>query len=410
MNALPDALLELDRKVVSAARSIRVLSTLRWPEGTREHFLASWEAGSPALPPTPTAEPHLGASGDLRELARSADAHGGPVADLIAATARSYALAGDLLGAMGTPEFVRIGRELYGHPSDVLYEGGATHREAAEELLALTEGAPAPPETAANLDSEQAAEWMRTEIAEIFGAGEGPRVELDPGLNALAAAGSIRVRLRANTRWSLLQLRQLIEHEVRVHSATKLTGKAQPLGVLGLSSPRTTQTQEGLATLAELMTDTMDLRRLRRIALRVRAIDAASDGADLIEVAQVFADAGQTREEAAASALRIFRGGIPQGGSFFLKDVVYLAGLLSAQTFLLKAFRTGRHRLVRVLFAGRMTLSDTLSLEPLVADGVLREPTTLPHWVAEPSHLAVQLALSAFHRRRDLSAVSLHEL
>ena len=41
---------------------------------------------------------------------------------------------------------------------------------------------------------------------------------------------------------------------------------------MSLGSPRTTKTQEGLATFAELITSSIDLARLRRIALRIPAV------------------------------------------------------------------------------------------------------------------------------------------
>ena len=110
-------------------------------------------------------------------------------------------------------------------------------------------------------------------------------------------------------------LRQLLEHEALVHSATKRNGRAQPLLTsLGLSAPRTTATQEGLATLAELITDTMDLVRLRRIALRIKGLDAGLSGADFLQVFDIFRQGGQPDAEAFRSAARIFRGGDVRGG------------------------------------------------------------------------------------------------
>ena len=60
------------------------------------------------------------------------------------------------------------------------------------------------------------------------------------------------------------------EHEAFIHTLTSLNGRHQPhLKVLGLGAPRTTRTQEGLATFAEIITGAIDISRLRRIALRV---------------------------------------------------------------------------------------------------------------------------------------------
>ena len=61
-------------------------------------------------------------------------------------------------------------------------------------------------------------------------------------------------------------LEQLLEHEAHVHAATMHNGKRQAnLRLLSLGAPRTTRTQEGIAVLAELMTLSLDIIRLRRI-------------------------------------------------------------------------------------------------------------------------------------------------
>ncbi|MFT7519086.1 MAG: hypothetical protein ACI9MC_001226 [Kiritimatiellia bacterium] len=405
---LSEPLLELDRATVKLAKKVRVLSTLKWPLGTRDRFVTSWERGDPVLPERAVGPDLSDLARQLRHIAGNAVAEH-PAHMLVSNTASSYARAADLLGAMGTPDFSEVGRELYGHPDDSVYPGGASHLETAQHLLAATEGLATAPNNEDRLSDEHAAEWMREHIAQVFDK-DGPVVQIDPELDALAAAGAIRVRLRGGARFSPTKLRQLLEHEVYVHSGTKYNGKAQPLGVLAMSSPRTTATQEGLATLAELLTDTMDLRRLRRIALRVVGLAGALDGADLVQTAQIFLDGGQSRNEAAASALRLFRGGDPKGKIVFLKDVVYLAGLLSVETFLLKAFQTKRHTLPSALFAGRMTVQDAIALEPLIQAGVLRHPIVVPRWISNPSSLAAQLALSTFHKRRDLATVRLDQL
>ena len=79
-----------------------------------------------------------------------------------------------------------------------------------------------------------------------------------------------------------------------MHSLTALNGREQPvLGSLALSSPRTTATQEGLATFAEQITGNIDIERMKRVSLRIEAIAMALDGADFIEVFRYFLDAGQ---------------------------------------------------------------------------------------------------------------------
>ncbi len=155
-------------------------------------------------------------------------------------------------------------------------------------------------------------------------------VELDPNLIAKAAAGPTRIRLRSNTGFSEYDRHQLLEHEAFVHSLTALNGREQPyFKSLARNSPRITATQEGVATFAELITGAIDIERLKRISLRIVAIDKALNGADFLEVFEFFLEAGQNETDSFSSTQRVFRGVPVTGGAAFTKDTVYLHGLLS---------------------------------------------------------------------------------
>jgi uncharacterized protein (TIGR02421 family) len=233
-------------------------------------------------------------------------------------------------------------------------------------------------------------------------------VVLDPGLSSKATAGSRRIRLRDGILFSELDLNQLLHHEAFVHTATILNGRRQKnLKCLGLGSPRTTRTQEGIAALAELATLSIDINRLRRLALRVRAVKAALDGADFIEVFRIFIDAGQSEEDGYKSAQRIFRGGDVRGRIVFTKDAAYLGGLLEVHTFLRKVIQENRPELVHHLFAGRLTLGDAVELAPFFESGYLSGPTYLPPWASDLRRLAAMLTYSAFVGRISLERVVL---
>lgn len=180
------------------------------------------------------------------------------------------------------------------------------------------------PPTVADIPVEVFAERLQKSIDEFF-VDDKVEVVIDPGLSSKAIAGSNRVRLRAGALYSELDLNQLLEHEAHIHAAKMHNGKRQTnLQLLSLGSPRTTRTQEGLAVIAELMTLSLDNVRLRRIALRVKAIAMALDGADFIEVFKSFLDAGQSEEESYQSTVRCFRGGDVRGTTVFTKDTVTL--------------------------------------------------------------------------------------
>jgi hypothetical protein len=174
-----------------------------------------------------------------------------------------------------------------------------------------------------------------------------------------------------------------------------------------LGAPRTTATQEGLATFAELITDAMDLARLRRIALRVRAVHLAEEGADFVEVFRHVHEAGQSEQESVHTTLRIFRGADPNGGSPFTKDVVYLRGLIAVSTFLRLAIAQVRPDLVFRLFAGRLALGDVLALDEAFAEGDISEARYVPAWAKNIQALAAFLSLSALLQHVDLCTLSL---
>lgn len=328
-------------------------------------------------------------------------------------SAGSYRAAALMLEHAGTPSFLELSRSLYGKPDDPLPGAHATHLEAADQLLAATEKLAAAGldiDPGADIPSEEAAAWMRERLATFFDR-HAVEVVVDPDLGAKATAGARRLRLRGNTLFSELDLHQLVEHEAFVHTATALSGREQPvLTMLGLGAPRTTLTQEGLATVAELATRSIDLARLRRIALRIRAIHLAIEGADFVEVFRFFLERGQSEDESARSAMRVFRGGDVRGRWVFTKDVVYLQGLVAVHTFLRKAIADHRPFLIERLFAGRMVLSDVFLLEEAFAEGLVAPPLYVPAWARNVRSLAAYLAFTAVAYSIDLGAIELEEI
>ena len=130
-------------------------------------------------------------------------------------------------------------------------------------------------------DAVMAAETVRDALQhdiDAFFTDHTTTVELDPALIAKAAASSTRIRLRTNTGFSEYDRHQLLVHEAFVHTLTGINGREQPLlKSMIRSAPRTTATQEGLATFAELISGAMDIERMKRISLRIVAIDMLAD-------------------------------------------------------------------------------------------------------------------------------------
>lgn len=408
--AISDKAKELDAALCKVAPGIKILTELSWPETIIERFLESWRRGEPELPNIEyqRAGRYEAMRLELERIAKAADRQD-PIGAYIGATADSYATAARMLDVCGTTEFLDLSRELYGDPYDRLPGTRLTHFEAARQLLEVT----GPLRQACRDEGYLVcitAEAVKKEIDARTGPffqEYKPEVVIDANLASKAAASATRIRLRARTSFTESDIDQLIEHEAFVHSATAINGGFQPLKSLALAAPRTTATQEGLATMAELITGAMDLSRLRRLALRIGAVKHAMEGADFVEVFRFFLRAGQNEDESVRSAMRVFRGGDPKGRIAFTKDVVYLHGLIGVHTFLRRAIADGRIELVPRLFAGRLTASDVLKLEPAFDEGDLQPGRFITHWAADPRRLAAHVSFSLILNRIALSNVEL---
>jgi uncharacterized protein (TIGR02421 family) len=361
--------------------------------------LQDWHRGNPKLPDFKPDCPDLHANVlELDAIIGQCD-QSDPVEKYLAETAHSYADAARMLMAVGTPDFTRFSTQIYGRPDMVYKFQGMSSVDAARFFLQVTDdllGNHHVQPTEFDISSADFAGWLRTACDEFF-AHDTVEVVIDQKMSSKALAGATRIRVRDSALFSQLDKDQLLYHEAFVHTATQLNGKKQlNLKSLGLGAPRTTRTQEGIAVLAELITNSMDIHRLRRIALRVIAIKMALDGADFIEVFKYFLNAGQSEEESVRSAQRIFRSGDTKGGIVFTKDAVYLQGLIEVHTFLRAAIRDNKPNLVRNLFAGRLTAGDALRLSPLFESGWLLPPVYMPVWASDLRRLAALLAYSAF--------------
>lgn len=405
-----ERLRDQDARVVATCRGIRLLGSLSWPSDVVEGFLAAHRRGATTLPDASAEALDLHEPRDaLAALKRELDS-GDPMGRYLDETAGSYALAARMLEVPGTREFHDLSTVLYGRPEDTLPGSSTTHLRAAEHLLEATE-ALAHAGLATDPTFVLSAQAARTRLLERLDAFFGPgvvEVEIDDALTSKAAAGSRRVRIRGRTGFSEAEIDQLVEHEAFVHTATALNGRAQPvLTALSLGAPRTTFTQEGLATVAELVTRTIDVGRLRRIALRIRAIQHAIEGADFVEVFRFLVEAGQSEDESVRSTMRVFRGGDVRGRWVFTKDVVYLQGLFAVHTFLRKSIATRHGALVARLFAGRMRLGDEQLLEEAFEAGHVAAPRYLPAWAKNLPALAAYLAFTSVAYSVDLDRVAI---
>ncbi|MBT8132405.1 MAG: flavohemoglobin expression-modulating QEGLA motif protein [Gammaproteobacteria bacterium] len=400
MNAkMLTSLSELDSRLVKLASGLKLLSQLSWSSQVQQQFFDARQKGQRRLPQvTYEIEPQSGRIDGLKAIQSEVDT-GHPLGQYLYATAQSYISVSRLLENAGSPRMTPYSLELYGRPGDSLAGGKVTNLDAARHFLQvateyhhdfhLNESDYCLP--AALVQAE-----MQKRLNEVF-THHKVEVVVAPGLVSKAAAGANRVRLRDGTCFSEFDLEQLLQHEAFVHSLTAINGREQPhFSSMGLGAPRTTATQEGLATFSELITGAIDISRLERIALRIVAIDMALNGADFIEVFEYFVSKSQSETESFNSAMRVFRGAPTGGGSAFTKDTVYLHGLMEIHTFFRWCMSHQKLTLARQLFAGRMTISDVIALQPFFEEETLKSPLYLPPWMGRGTALSAYLAFSVF--------------
>jgi uncharacterized protein (TIGR02421 family) len=403
-------LVDLDAELLQLADPILVLRYLNWPDSIEETFLENWRAGRPALPAITLCIPDW-----TREIAALEDfvrRCGGddPILQILRRTATSYDQAARMLMSAGTSEFTERSIHLYGRPDDVYETQTFTGVDAAKFLLEKTDHlirGSYVVTTQADLPADQFADRLRKAVDGYF-VDDHVEVVVDSDLSSKAIAGTTRIRVRGTALFTELDFDQLFQHEVLVHLATAINGRRQTnLKSLGLGAARTTRTQEGLAVFAEMVTRSMDINRLRRLALRIGALKRALDGADFIDCFKFFLEAGQDERESYKSAQRVFRGGDVRGRIAFTKDSAYLKGVMETHVLMNVAIRDNQPLIVERLFAGRLTMSDTITLAPYFDSGFLERPHYVPPWARDTRRLAASLAYSSFMMNVNIEAVTL---
>ena len=403
----------LDARLVAAVRGIRLLESVSWPAQAQEDFLAAWKIGRIHLPKIEYPRGDYGAIRTELEAVDQAADPDDPLGRYLLLTSESWRITTRLLDAVGTHRVTAYSTRLFGRPMEALPGDGPTHLDAARHFISLAD----------EMDQELRevepdyvlpAETVQLELQtaiDAFFTQHKVRVELDPNLISKAAASSTRIRLRTNTGFSEYDRNQLLVHEAFVHSLTGLNGREQPhFKSMARGSPRTTATQEGLATFAELISGSMDIERMKRISLRIVAIDKAIHGADFVDVFRFFLDSGQSPLDSFTSSQRVFRGVPLGGGAAFTKDTVYLRGLLSVHTYFRWCLRHHKLSQARQLFAGKMALEDVFALEGAFESGAIAAPLYVPPWMQRANGLAGMLAFSLFANKIRLDRVDADDL
>lgn len=398
-----ERLTRLDRELVAIVRDFLILGPLSWSKETQHSFLKEARHGNLTLPKVAYVRgdyrDKITALTDYTHRLRSED-H--PAVQFLRETALSYLHAYHLLAGVGTKAVSEYSRQLYGTPSDAV--AGYTRRNldvATYFLRVADQYHPALEAEPLIYTAAQLRRVLARRIGDCIDPARDPvNVTVDDHIAARATAGPNYVKLRKGTRYSEADLLQLLHHEVFTHTLTYINGRKQPvLSVLGYATPRTTATQEGLAVFSEYINRSIELVRLKRIALRIIALDMAERGADLIELFRFFQDHGQNMEESYFSAMRLLRGGYPQGGIVFYKDAIYLSGLIAVEGFLKRTMHGGKVHDLALLFSGKLMVGDVDTLQPLQEEGLIAPPAYLPVWATRSGELAAHLAFNDLTER-----------
>lgn len=388
----------LDRELVGIVRNFLILTPLSWGKEAQRDFLASVKKGCPRLP---RVEYEKAGYGDkiaalgayLKKLGKGDH----PAIAFLRETAESYLTAYRILEGVGTSAVSEHSRLLYGAPGDYVAGYKRRNLEVAEYFLRVAEQYhPAVEEEPLIYTAARLRAVLGRRIAACINTDADPvSITVDGNIAARAAAGPNYVKLRKGARYSESDLLQLLHHEVFTHTLTYINGRRQPvLSSLGYASPRATATQEGLAVFAEYINHSIELVRLKRIALRIIGLDMAEKGADLLDLFHFFREHGQDIEESYFSAMRLLRGGYPQGGVVFYKDAIYLSGLITVEGFLKRTMHRGMVHDLALLFAGKLTVGDVERLHPLRESGLVAAPAYLPDWARKSGELAAHLAFN----------------
>src|SRR5438045_2087503 len=197
-------MIEIDAEIARVGGRIAVLKSLRWPLGVERRFLKDFKAGRTRLPKVALQRPALEREArTLDRLMRRCD-NGQPLGRWLHMTAWSYRVAVGMLRNLGTPRFTLASVALYGRPDTRPRGQAQTNLELAEHVLRITDEVlgryrvPPAPET---IPARRFARRVRERIDGFFHAHE-VEVVLDPALPARATAGSRRICVRADARFS----------------------------------------------------------------------------------------------------------------------------------------------------------------------------------------------------------------
>jgi uncharacterized protein (TIGR02421 family) len=200
----------------------------------------------------------------------------------------------------------------------------------------------------------------------------------DDTVGLMVSRGNLLIGKQTNI--PLSRVDALLQHEVGTHIVTYVNGRAQPFRQLYCGLPGYEALQEGLAVLAEYLVGELSPTRMRLLAGRVLAAHCLITGASFIETFRELHDKyGFNQRTAFTTTIRIYRGG------GFVKDAVYLRGLVDLLNYLKKGNE------LEPLFVGKIATDHIQIIRELQYRHVLQPVPLRPRYVENP-HIVEKLA------------------
>lgn len=390
----------LSDELVALQRPIKILKAINWSPRVHERFFKKGARSLPRVtyPPLPF-DPHEKVRAFLQLKRRIRGRN--EVEDLLRRKCDEFTHVVRMLAARGTRRFFEHSSILFGDPRDRYADPTVDNLEIAK----LWASRPPATDDPATLTAEQARDVIARIVEPVLGTHCSVRVS--SRLTANAAAGSTRVAVRKEARFTAVQARALAHHEGLWHVLTSVNGYAQPvLTILGVGLPRFTESQEGMGILAEYLTGNLTDDRFIELGERTLAVDMAARGADYLQVYRSLSEKFPA-PKAAQMCERVFRGGVLTGGAPFTKDAAYQRGYVRTFQFLRQAVLRVDRRLVLAFLAGKMNIDDAALIKHLITEGICVGPKFLPAWwnssdvtMAQFTHSATMHRFAASERAR----------
>ena len=406
----------LSDAIVQAQSHIRVLDAIKWNSQIKDEFFAKKCKELPNV----TKEYYQPISKDdwakqrqafhliKRDISKKLGQFN-IVGQIMSRICTEYTRVLNMLAARGTPEFTLMSQELYGSSEDVFHAGDPTLGHLGmlmADSLSQIKQSEILQEEPRTIDSTTAIQILQEELNSFF-TNEKQRVRVIPsdGILADAAAGADYIKIRADAVFNMRDLKLLAVHEGWVHIGTTLNGKNQPYCTfLSKGPPTSTITQEGLAILMEVISLVSYPARLKKLAMRIQAVELAENGADFLDIFEFFRVQGYDSDSCYNHSSRVFRGSLPNLGPF-TKDLSYCKGFVTVYNFMQLAVRKGMLDRIQLLFCGKTNLEDIRDIAQLVDEGLVVMPEYLPPQIKDLNAISAWMCFANFLNQLSLNKI-----